>query len=1198
MKKIFRMALVFALAGATLLYTGCTKDYDEEINKISGDLSSFQSEMSAKVATLESEISSLKSSVSSLESAYKAADAALQKSIDANAADIKALKSTVDEIKGSIAALENKVKANEDAIAKINALLDTYATKEELAAAKTDLEGQIAAAKEALEKEIAEATAEVIVKLAEAKTEILAKTEALEKDINTLKASLTADEAKIQANADAIAELQKADKEIKDIYAALSNELRALVFIPDLYYAGIEATEYTYTILMPRVFSNTGEWYEASKDDLKKAGLAETWKVWDDDAEAFSPVKVTIPWAQNFTAMYPVQIVAGKDEKGKDVKDNMYYSIGQIGVANYNLNPSSFNPDNAKKWNLYGFDKPYIVKSEAEDELVAPMWEPTVVGTAAKEGNLAVSYTIANPERLNGLGETYYASVLEYLSAEAIGGEYLNVATGYIPPMFSLFWPSYESPDLSIVVDALASAQGVVSVMNLEAVLENKTVESDYEAIVAAPEFFAHLALSSKNVYTTAMGCDLLAKTKDLYSTLDGAIIQAYSIPVTYNAGPVDLAKEITIHMAGGLDASELYEVTLDELNKAYGDRFHYEFALAEYTLGDNETPESFYGDITKEGIFTPCYADYDAEGKPVKVQCPKGDEKVGISAVGRYPVVQVTLYDGEYVVLSAFFKTKIVKEAPKAVTTEIVIPSLGEAAFICTYVDMATSWHQFSTLVLEALGSDYKEFGEQYSPELEGDNSNHLMIYVKNEKGEFVKLAGQKINKKEVGNDYYGYVVYYKDYSTAGVNNAFEWSVNPQTIGAGKDQTIYVHFTRGKYEHVYIAFNASVATKAGVSFGVKNPAYWFNDVTDDVDINTVRANVLVPNKTTDNVLYFAKALDDYFVGNKVTLAFDEETAAAYKKDYLADVKYSYHFASEQPMINGEQLIVKDDKIYLVAKDAKGNFKKTDDGKYVIDEAALIAGFIYTDGKKDTLQYYCTEASKKLLNLWGKEETDPAKMIYCNVTIKSEGANVLCYGTGNMGFHVRFIRPVYATENPEGKLVDAVPGGSECNLGDLLSAQDWQNFKIFEHVPATYQADKVTIKTPDYFKPGLYTTVAGNVINWFQYYGFDKIGIDFNKVQTNQTGEWKYLKDVNPAAKLALYKDNAEVPATDGVAEASLTPSTNESIPALKTYKLHYENNMGVVKDFQLRVPVYITYFWGKLEYVAVINVSETYTKK
>ena len=34
MKKFFRVALVCALAGATLLYTGCTKDYSEDLNSL------------------------------------------------------------------------------------------------------------------------------------------------------------------------------------------------------------------------------------------------------------------------------------------------------------------------------------------------------------------------------------------------------------------------------------------------------------------------------------------------------------------------------------------------------------------------------------------------------------------------------------------------------------------------------------------------------------------------------------------------------------------------------------------------------------------------------------------------------------------------------------------------------------------------------------------------------------------------------------------------------------------------------------------------------------------------------------------------------------------------------------------------------------------------------------------------------------
>jgi outer membrane murein-binding lipoprotein Lpp len=102
MKKIFRMALVFALAGATLMYTGCSKDYTEDINNVKSSVSDLQN----KLGELNNELSALKSSVSSLEAAYKAAD---------------------DLIKGDVTDLKTRVGKVEDAISKA-------ATKEDVAA--------------------------------------------------------------------------------------------------------------------------------------------------------------------------------------------------------------------------------------------------------------------------------------------------------------------------------------------------------------------------------------------------------------------------------------------------------------------------------------------------------------------------------------------------------------------------------------------------------------------------------------------------------------------------------------------------------------------------------------------------------------------------------------------------------------------------------------------------------------------------------------------------------------------------------------------------------------------------------------------------------------------------------------------------------------------------------------------------------
>ena len=156
MKKIFRMALVFALAGATLMYTGCTKDFEEEINKLDNKVNTLQNDLSGKLSDLEGQVSTLKSGVSALESAYKAAD---------------------DVIKGDVSGLKTKVAAIEDAIKD----LDKLASKDELKAVK-----------EALEKKIAD-------DLKDVKDELLAKAQNLQDQIDVINETLA-----LKADADKV----------------------------------------------------------------------------------------------------------------------------------------------------------------------------------------------------------------------------------------------------------------------------------------------------------------------------------------------------------------------------------------------------------------------------------------------------------------------------------------------------------------------------------------------------------------------------------------------------------------------------------------------------------------------------------------------------------------------------------------------------------------------------------------------------------------------------------------------------------------------------------------------------------------------------------------------------------------------------------------------------------------------------------
>ena len=283
MKKIFRMALVFALAGATLMYTGCSKDYTEDINNVNADVKDLQN----KLGDLNNEVSALKSSISSLEAAYKAAD---------------------DLIKGDVSDLKSKVTELEKAVKD----LSKYATKDQLN----------------------EAVAGVEKKITDAKAEIKATTDGLQAQINELKEKLAADE-------EALKKLQEAQKEVDNVYGFLSDELRAIVFQPDFYLGGVEATSYDFASFQGLTLNKLKA---DSKPLTVKVDTATTTVIFlKDEPTTFSRLSV-------------------KDSKTGKVSYPDDKTQGQLGLATYDLNPSSFPVDSAE-WAMIGRDVPYIVKS-------------------------------------------------------------------------------------------------------------------------------------------------------------------------------------------------------------------------------------------------------------------------------------------------------------------------------------------------------------------------------------------------------------------------------------------------------------------------------------------------------------------------------------------------------------------------------------------------------------------------------------------------------------------------------------------------------------------------------------------------------------------------------------------------------------------------------------------------------------------
>lgn len=124
MKKIFRMALVCALAGATLLYTGCTKDYSEDISELQKRLDNVEG---TQIKNLQDQVTALQQAKSALEAAdAKASQAitALETSVSGLQGQIKNLQSSVNQNADDIATINEKIKSINDQITAINGQID------------------------------------------------------------------------------------------------------------------------------------------------------------------------------------------------------------------------------------------------------------------------------------------------------------------------------------------------------------------------------------------------------------------------------------------------------------------------------------------------------------------------------------------------------------------------------------------------------------------------------------------------------------------------------------------------------------------------------------------------------------------------------------------------------------------------------------------------------------------------------------------------------------------------------------------------------------------------------------------------------------------------------------------------------------------------------------------------------------------
>ena len=834
------------------------------------------------------------------------------------------------------------------------------------------------------------------------------------------------------------------------------------------------------------------------------------------------------------------------------------YAFGAVETADYHVNPQAFKFETAVgQWGFNCLDRDYVDVKAGD-----PRWSAEFKGVSRKNTNIAsVKFKINNANELNP----------------------------------------------TVAATPTAPAQYVVSVMSLYAsdkTNDNKITTSDYAAVVAAPEVLEHLAFVPTVNYTAKQcaGTPVLTAPNDkkmLYESAGEAAENAASVPVQYDkygeAGfPLNF---IGVHVR---DNDKI--TTLAELQQKYPN-LDLRYELIDYTVGSNVTSENAFGIIpANQKVFFPAFAKTNAAGNGWTVEkITKTNSIEGISAVGRRPIVLVTLVDTDKtsnnIVLAGYFKIRIDRKVEDPVVVPPVtlqLKDFGEIGYACALIANETKWYDMSYQILEdGLQMTFNDFRGNYTWEAD-------KTYYKQADGT-MKLNDSRSDHK----DNYGQVTYTKDNASTGdaditgVNDIFKLAVNKaqaENIGVGKTMTLYAHFTKnagstlnGKPDHVYIGLTFKVGDKPAVKFIKKNEVYWFddlnfkypNDAKTDLGMATIRNNVRVPltwikggTANSPAVTLFDKDIDDDWLVNTTTNKNEVKIVAAATGAVIPGATYFYRFSADN-----KDITVKGKK-----------WTKVNDGQ--LNWNATEAITLTNDG---VITYLCNDVTKELIN-WGTNPQEKVEnpnltenFLYCNVDVVAQvqGATQgdICELLVEQ-IHVRFLRPVYLKFNPaENYLVDGEATGSRVPFGTLFSATDWQNYKIFAYDPATKTYKK------GYYNPVDKTnaTEANHQVDWYDYYGFTKLSVDLNTVATNQkdpkSNNLTLIKDVNRAAIIGII-DPAD-PSNPKIYDMNTTGAANvididiTDLNNLAGYQFWYANNMGYAEDFKLRVDVSLTYSWG-----------------
>ena len=1158
---------MLAVAGLTFAYTSCT-DYSEDIDANKGRIDNLGN----KLATVEQQIASLKTDVTSLQTAKAEAE----KAISALQTSLKSLQGKhekdVEDVTKLINALQTKVTNLESEVSKINETIKTLATKEyvdaifatknaltaaeeKIGGLRTDLtaaEGKIKALEDKYDSELkiseilaridaAKKAADVADSLARKslgdvaalktalgvyadKGALEAKIALLDKADSTLNADKldisefdgkfdTALKRTLETEGNVVSEeiakqISTAKTELENSINALrqyvdgkfdylysvAKRLKSLVFVPDLYVDGIEATEYTYG------------------DYTKKTAKAGTETKYFDDKGVESWILAV---DANKSKWWNYATATGAAAR-------QFINIPH--VITYRLNPSNADVTATTPIAFVSYDKEVITKADAvpvEAEFVS-----------AEEGDLKV--------KMNPVGQK-------------------------------------------------VKGKGWATIFALQATYKQEgqdtTVTSDFANLYASTLTFQNLAFKKVNYEGSA--CSDPTLFKHLYTTAKAAIENKPSVIVRYDdPNGLDLKEVVTSHIK--IDSKSSNKAVHADYAAKFPENDYgidYRFELIDYTSGTYATSESQHAFLKDGHIFFPCAS---VDGMADQTQTGAA----AVTAVGRRPLVRVTLQKGNDIILVGFIKFEITKYTDYVTVTPFTDWTYK---FLCAGDVNTTTWNQMVDNVIKHSGLTKEEFCKVYALETIAGTVSTPAVQYKLDGGKFVKASSA---------EYLGTVTEKKDAVPGTTTDVIEWKLEEKDLSAiyklsDHTKTIWVRYVysgvtpTSEYEGIYVPLTVKDVVKPVASVSKKLMNYWFNG-EDNAKIN------VKPPYANGSTIPWNTDINQVWEGNKPVFTltpatgFDDATSGGYKY-YFAPVQKTYK-------INGVtyKLFVKETKVYdkYVAATVINVADNAKIKEFELKNAITVNLGIYTNDvlycKKgsDPIEYKVAELDQTT-GVVSYQDNDVAKELlnaYASVPSDYEDAQlsanigVTAYSPCNTALSLSgavnpyyFLRPINA-KGVDGKFFidgkDLHVDESNINLFELFDFTDWRGEKFVK-------------------APGDYTNLW-----YFKYYNVNNIKVDLDNVTTDLDGGT--LGETKLSAKTSdIHLEYWFGPRTSPTAQYTTTATANVPVnivaPAEPNWGIshynglidkfgyiHYHNNTSTVsKAFTICVPVSFTYDWG-----------------